>query len=126
MMIALKITADRIALSGLCKFMMFNPCNDGIATINRAGMMAKYLATSLAIEKVVSVPRVINNCFPISTISINFVGSLSKSTIFPASFAACVPLFIATPTSACAKAGASFVPSPIIATNLPSCCSFLM
>jgi potassium-transporting ATPase ATP-binding subunit len=83
-------------------------------------------ATSLAIEKVVSVPRVISNCLPISTISISFVGSLSRSTILPASFAACVPLFMATPTLACARAGASFVPSPIIATNLPACCSFLI
>ena len=54
----------------------------------RAGIIAKYFATSLAMENVVRVPRVINNCFPISTISINFVGSLSKSTMFPASLAA--------------------------------------
>ncbi len=39
--------------------------------------------------------------------------------MLPASFAACVPVFIATPTSACASAGASFVPSPVIATSLP-------
>jgi len=37
-------------------------------------MMAKYLATSLAIEKVVSAPRVISSCLPISTISISLVG----------------------------------------------------
>ena len=74
--------------------------NAGIVTMNRAGTIAKYLATSLAILKVVSVPRVISNCLPISTISISFVGSLSKSTILPASLAACVPLFIATPTFA--------------------------
>ena len=37
-------------------------------------MMAKYFATSLAMEKVVSAPRVISNCFPISTISISLVG----------------------------------------------------
>ena len=43
--------------------------------------------------------------------------------MLPASLAACVPLFIATPTSACASAGASFVPSPIMATSLPACCS---
>ena len=120
------MTAERMALSGLCNPIIFNAANSGMATINNAGTIAKYLATSLAMEKVVSVPRVINNCFPISTISINLVGSLSRSTIFPASFAACVPLFIATPTLACAKAGASFVPSPIIATNLPDCCSFLI
>ena len=125
-MTALKITADRIALSGLCNPMIFNTPSEGIVTMNRAGTIAKYLATSLAILNVVSVPRVINNCLPISTISINFVGSLSRSTIFPASLAACVPLFMATPTSACARAGASFVPSPIMATSLPSCCSFRM
>ena len=37
-------------------------------------MMAKYLATSLAIEKVVSEPRVIRSCLPISTISMSLVG----------------------------------------------------
>ncbi len=126
MIIALKITADKIALSGLCNPIIFNPCKAGMAVINKAGMMAKYLATSLAMEKVVSVPLVIKSCFPISTISINLVGSLSKSTMFPASLAAWVPLFMATPTLAWAKAGASLVPSPIIATNLPSACSFLI
>ena len=42
--------------------------------------------------------------------------------MFPASFAAWVPVFIATATSACASAGASFVPSPVIATSRPSAC----
>ena len=125
-MIALKITADKIALSGLCNCMILSACKAGIEVINNAGTIAKYFATSLAIEKVVSVPLVINSCLPISTISISFVGSLSRSTMLPASFAAAVPLFIATPTSACARAGASLVPSPIIATSLPSLCSFLM
>ena len=37
-------------------------------------MMAKYFATSLAIEKVVSAPRVIRSCLPISTTSISLVG----------------------------------------------------
>jgi len=46
--------------------------------------------------------------------------------MFPASLAAEVPVFIATPTSACAKAGASLVPSPVIATRWPPACSFLM
>ena len=41
--------------------------------------------------------------------------------MLPASLAACVPLFIATATSACASAGASLVPSPVIATSRPSC-----
>ena len=46
--------------------------------------------------------------------------------MLPASFAADVPVFIATPTSACASAGASLVPSPVIATRLPPACSRLM
>ena len=83
-------------------------------------MIAKYFATSLAIENVVSAPRVISICLPISTTSISLVGLLSRSTMLPASLAACVPLFIATATSACASAGASLVPSPVIATMWPS------
>ena len=43
--------------------------------------------------------------------------------MFPASRAACVPVFMATPTSAAASAGASFVPSPVIATRFPPACS---
>ncbi len=39
--------------------------------------------------------------------------------MLPASFAACVPVFIATATSACASAGASLVPSPVMATSRP-------
>ena len=62
-----------------------------------AGMMAKYLATSLAIEKVVSEPRVISSCLPISTISSSLVGLESRSTMLPASLAAWVPVFMATP-----------------------------
>ena len=65
-----------------------------------AGMIAKNLATSLAIENVVNEPRVISNCLPISTISMSLVGSESRSTMLPASLAAEVPEFIATPTSA--------------------------
>ena len=85
--------------------------------------MAKYLARSLATEKVVSAPRVISSCLPISTMSISLVGSESRSTMLPASLAAAVPVFIATPTSACASAGASFVPSPVMATSRPPSCS---
>ena len=44
----------------------------------------KVFATSLAMEKVVSAPRVIRSCFPISTTSISLVGSLSKSTMLAA------------------------------------------
>ena len=46
--------------------------------------------------------------------------------MLPASFAACVPVFMATPTSACASAGASLVPSPVIATSRPPACSRLI
>ena len=41
---------------------------------NIAGMMAKYFDTSLAMLKVVSEPRVISSCLPISTISMSLVG----------------------------------------------------
>ena len=94
--------------------------------MNMAGMMAKYLAMSLAMEKVVRLPRVISSCLPISTTSRILVGSESRSTMLAASLAAVVPLFIARPTLACARAGASLVPSPVMATILPSACSFLM
>jgi hypothetical protein len=40
--------------------------------------------------------------------------------MLPASLAAWVPVFIATATSAWASAGASLVPSPVIATRRPS------
>ena len=43
-----------------------------------------------------------------------------------ASLAADVPLFIASPTSDCASAGASLVPSPVIATRWPSACCVRM
>ena len=88
--------------------------------------MAKYLATSLAMENVVSEPRVMSSCLPISTTSISLVGLESRSTMLPASLAAVVPVFMATPTSAWASAGASLVPSPVMATNLPPSCSCLM
>ena len=74
MMIALKITADKIADVAECRFMMSNGLSHGSVAANKAGMMAKYLARSLAIENVVSAPRVISNCLPISTTSISLVG----------------------------------------------------
>ena len=55
---------------------------------NNAGRIAKYFAISLEIENVVKAPRVISNCLPIVTMSINLVGSLSKSTMLAASLAA--------------------------------------
>src|ERR1035437_6449695 len=123
---ALKMIAEVIADSGLCRCRMLSLARSGNATENMAGSMAKYLATSLAMEKVVSAPRVISNCLPISTISMSLVGLESRSTMFPASLAAEVPVFMATPTSAWASAGASLVPSPVIATSLPPSCSFLI
>ena len=50
MMMALKIRADRMALVGEASFMMFSTCIWGITIINMAGMMAKCLAISLAME----------------------------------------------------------------------------
>ena len=99
------MTAERIADRGVWRSMTLMRSSAGNTPTNIAGMMAKYLATSLAIEKVVSEPRVISSCLPISTISISFVGFESRSTMFPASLAACVPVFMATPTSAWASAG---------------------
>ena len=54
------------------------------------------------------------------------VRSLRISVTSAASAAMCVPDAIAIPTSACASAGASFNPSPTIATTLPLACSRLM
>ena len=72
-----------------------------------AGMMAKYLATSLAMEKVVSAPRVMSNCLPMPRF--NEFGRVAVQINHVAGFLGrLVPVFIATPTSACARAGASF------------------
>src|SRR5262249_19435445 len=43
---------------------------------------------------------VISSCLPISTTSMSLVGLESRSTMLPASLAAVVPVFMATPTSA--------------------------
>ena len=56
----------------------------GKVAMSIAGRMAKYFATSLAMLKVVSAPGH-QKLFPISTISISFVGLLSRSTMLPAS-----------------------------------------
>ena len=50
---------------------------------NAAGMIAKYLATSLAMLKVVSAPRVMSICLPVSTTSSSFVGLESRSIMLP-------------------------------------------
>ena len=109
--------AEDRAGGGCCKCMMLSGAISGNVAISIAGTIAKYFATSFAMLKVVSDPRVISICFPISTMSSSFVGLVSRSTMLPASRAACVPVFMATPTSACASAGASFVPSPVMATR---------
>src|ERR1017187_8927836 len=84
---ALKMMALRIALVGLCNFMIFSGAMAGNVAINIAGMMAKYFATSLAMLNVVSEPRVMSICLPISMISMSFVGFESRSTMLPASLA---------------------------------------
>ncbi len=88
--------------------------------------MAKYFATSFAMENVVMEPRVMSSCLPMAMTSSSLVGSESRSTMLAASLAADVPLFMAMPTSAWASAGASLVPSPVIATRWPSACSSRM
>ena len=67
MISALKMTADRIAEVGECRCMTSIAFSHGSVPANSAGTIAKYFATSLAIEKVVSAPRVISSCLPIST-----------------------------------------------------------
>src|SRR6202162_1526359 len=94
--------------------------------MNIAGIMAKYFATSLAMLNVVSAPRVISNCLPISTISISLVGSLSRSTMLPASRAACVPVCIATPTSAFARSGAAHRNQPAFRLDLSDIVQFML
>src|SRR5579875_4113822 len=95
MITALKMTADRMAECGVARCMMLSAFRTGKAPANMAGMMAKYLATSLAMENVVSAPRVMSSCLPMATISMSLVGLLSRSTILPASLAAMVPVFMA-------------------------------
>ena len=55
MMSALKMSAERMADCGVWSRMTFSTCNTGKAPANMAGMIAKYLATSLATENVVSI-----------------------------------------------------------------------
>ena len=85
---ALKMTAERMAERAVSRCMTLRESSAGSTPANMAGMMAKYFATSLAIEKVVSEPRVMRSCLPISTISMSLVGLESRSTMFPASLAA--------------------------------------
>ena len=64
MISALKITAERMAEVGECRCMMSIVFSHGKVPAKSAGMIAKYFATSLAMEKVVKAPRVTNNCLP--------------------------------------------------------------
>ena len=62
-MSALKITAERIADVGECKCMISITLNHGRVPAKSAGMIAKYLATSLAIEELfASVCRIAVEC----------------------------------------------------------------
>ncbi|HEX2965607.1 MAG TPA: hypothetical protein VHO84_07470, partial [Syntrophorhabdaceae bacterium] len=60
---ALKITALRTALIGDLRAMMLSGLITGNAVTSIAGIIAKYLAISLAILKVVKAPRVMSICF---------------------------------------------------------------
>ena len=75
MISALKITADRMAELGECRFITFSLSSCGKMPANMAGRIAKYFARSLATLNVVRAPRVISICLPISTISMSLVGS---------------------------------------------------
>src|SRR6516225_11401666 len=88
MISALKMIAEVIADFGLYRCRTLSLARPGITAENIAGMMAKYLATSLVMENVVRAPRVISNCLPMATTSISLVGLLSRSTMLPASLAA--------------------------------------
>lgn len=88
---ALNIKADIIADLGDDKCIIFSEVISGIVDIISAGKIAKYFATSLAKLNVVNAPLVINNCLPIFTTSINFVGFESKSIRLAASLALIVP-----------------------------------
>ena len=65
MMMALKMTAARIALNGEARCITFRGAISGNTPTKSAGRMAKYFATSLAIENVVIEPRVMSSCLPI-------------------------------------------------------------
>src|SRR4030042_2138619 len=71
MISALKITADKMADSGVANRMMLRALRGPLfvpiamySVENMAGMMAKYLGISLAMENGGSAPRVIKSCLP--------------------------------------------------------------
>jgi ABC-type Na+ transport system ATPase subunit NatA len=82
MISALKITADKMAEVGECRCMTSSAFNQGSVPANSAGMMAKYFATPLEMEKVVSAPRVIRSCLPISTTSSALSGRCPGGEIY--------------------------------------------
>src|SRR5438309_1070989 len=122
MIAALKIIVARTAVTGLWSCMTSRRRAAGLPGMT-AGKSVKYFAMSFVTLNVVMAPRVIRSCLPTSTTFRIFAGSESRSTMLAASRAAEVPLFIAIPTSAFARAGASFVPSPSTPTTCPRFCS---
>ena len=63
------------------------------------------------------------NVLPSSTAFTTLAKLLSVKTISAASFATSDPSCIPKPTSAFFNAGASFTPSPVIATDIPISCA---
>ena len=57
------MTADITALSGVARCIILSAPSAGYVPTKAAGMIAKYLETSLAMLNVVSDPRVIRSCF---------------------------------------------------------------
>src|SRR5260370_1142277 len=67
---ALKITADKIADSGVARCIIFSAFRTGNVPANMAGMMAKYLATSFSISNDVAkyfaiIPAMFSGTFPV-------------------------------------------------------------
>jgi hypothetical protein len=87
-------------------------------------MIAKYFATSLAMGRSPRAARHKELLADFDDLD-EFVGSLSRSTMLPASRAAMVPVFMRRRHRP-APAGASLVPSPHMATSLPCACSSRM
>ncbi len=114
-----------MALLGLCKRMIFSGAMAGKVTINMAGMIAKYLATSLAMLNVVNEPRVMSQLLA----DFDDLDELGRIGVEVDHF--CRPP--SRPASRCSwprrhrhtgqRRGIAFVPSPIIATMRPPDCS---
>src|SRR5213080_483336 len=77
---ALNIIADKTAVFSPSPRML-RAFSWGRVDANITGTIAKYLATSFAMLKVVTAPRVMSNCFPSMTTSMIFAGFDSKSHI---------------------------------------------